>query len=228
MENTGASATRLFVGTTELDSMLDAAARELYDRLVKAIGHERYSLTGSITTVRGQTTYDLPDDFYQLLSVRANYSGLWQELDPYAPSQIAELRNGASYGSGCPPLYRLTGIYGSNINPTFKDQIRLEPAPSAVFTVELDYIPTFIVMTSGTEYSGVNGWEDYIVFSVVADVLAKEESENGYWVAKKNEVGARIDALASRRDRSKPAYVVCREPPGGRLRGLWGSGRRWP
>lgn len=227
-ENVGLSANRLFVSVTELDSMIDAAMRDLYDLLVRSRGHEYYAKTATLTTattVNGQYGYDLPADFYQGLAVRALRDGLWRELGPYNPAEVAALRNNAAIGGSYEVRYRYGGSYATDGDPVHRERLLLAPTQTIALTVEVDYIPTYLTTTSSVGYNGVQGWEDYAVYSVVAHMLAKEESDPSYWLAQKGATEQRIRELASSRDAGQPQFITMRDPLDSRCQGLSG-GRR--
>lgn len=228
-EVVGGSANRLFISDTELSTMIDAAMRDLYDLLVQARGHEYYASTaplGAPTVVDGQYGHDLPADFYQLLSCRALRDGMWRDLAPYAPSEAAKLRNSAALGQSFEVRYRLGGSYATDADPQARERVLLSPTPTSTLAVEVDYIPTYLTTTANVSYNGVQGWEDYAVYSVVAHMLAKEESDPSYWLGMKSQTESRIRALAGNRDASRPQYVVAREPLESRA-GFRGFRRGW-
>lgn len=237
-ETLGQSADRLFISEDELNRMIDAAMRDLYDMLVQARGHEYYAATASSapgssillagpTTVRGQYGYDLPADWYQTLAVRVRFGSddVWHDAPPYAPGDAASLRNSNAVGGSRALRYRHGGSYATDADPVHRDRLVLSPTPADAVTLEVDYIPTYLTTTESVSYNGVQGWEDYAVYSVVADILAKEESDPSYWMARKGEVAARIRALAGSRDAGHPQYISCRDPIDSRGPGR-GVGRR--
>src|SRR5690242_73475 len=70
------------LNAVSLDTLINTCLAELYDVLVAARGHEYYATDADISVVSGTTTYDLPTDVYQLLSIRLNWG----------PTQIEELK----------------------------------------------------------------------------------------------------------------------------------------
>lgn len=220
-ENVGLSANRLFVDPTELNELIDDGFRELDCLLAEARGHDYAAKTAPLTTmtvVDGQTGFDLPVDFFELLSVRLVESGTWRELERYHPSQVAALRNSASRGTFSALRYRIGGSAPDDVDQNARERIVVEPVPTTAPTLEVDYVPQLIVMASGdAKFQGVNGWESYVVYSVVADVLAKGEEDPSYWMAKKEAVKQRIARLRDGRDQSKPTNIILK--PFGRIRG---------
>ncbi len=229
-ENVGLSANRLFVSEAELERMIDAAMRDLYDLLVRSRGHEYYAKTATLppgTTVNGQFGHDLPADWYQTLAVRGRYgpSDVLRDMAPYSPGEAAELRNNQTFGGSRDARYRHGGTYATDADPVFRDRLLISPTPTETLTIELDYIPTYLTTTTGVSYNGVQGWEDYAVYTVVGHMLAKEESDPSYWMAQRAATEARIRDLASSRDAGRPAYIRRIEPINSRDGGR-GFGRR--
>ncbi len=225
-ENVGLSANRLFISDAELTRMIDAAMRDLYDLLVQARGHEYYAATattdtsGTIlitgpTVVRGQYGYTLPADWYQTLAVRARFGtdDIWRDVPPYSPGEVADMRNQSTIGGTRQLRYRHGGTYAVDGDTVHRERLLVSPTPTEAVTIEVDYIPTYLTVTAGAvSYNGVQGWEDYAVYSVVGHMLAKEESDPSYWLAQKASTEARIRNLAASRDAGRPQYIQRREP----------------
>lgn len=61
-----------FADTNQVIDLLNTAVTEVYDILVAASPPDYFSTDFTITTVSGQTSYDLPSDFYKLRAVFVN------------------------------------------------------------------------------------------------------------------------------------------------------------
>lgn len=226
-----------FVSDTELKTMIRESYAELYDLLVAARGVEYYRKTTTIGVAAD--TQELPLDatnapkFYQLLEVlvarTATISeqvverGTWLSVDaasdwvtlrPYQVHETAGLLNTTYTAPEC-LRYRLGGQqYVADTTDSYPI-LELLPAPTENVALKLIYLPIADVQTSaespGDEtYDGVNGWEEFIVCDVAARVLAIEESDNSYWVGRREQLRARVQGLAGARNAGQPERVVDR------------------
>lgn len=195
-----------FVDDAELTRSINDGLAELYDLMVEVRGDLFFATTVDLTTVAGQTSYDLPDDFYSLTKVIASRSGsdqwcsvpLWGLDDyPYLLSMKA--------GSGNVLRYRLQGT-----------RLVLLPVPVSGETVRVMYVPTFTPLVSDLDsVDGVNGWADYAALSAAIDMMQKEESDPSVLLMKRNNIEARIRKMVTMRDDAEPEQV-----PDGRRDGI--------
>lgn len=239
-ENVGVSANRLFVSPGELNAMIDAAMRDLYDLLVRSRGHEYYLKVasteagaqvplGAPSTVGGAFGYTLPADWYETRAVRAYYDSTWRDLAPFDPGEVSTLRNDQAIGGARGLRYRHGGNYATSADNVHRERLLIAPTPTfTIDALEVVYLPTFLTQTGldAVTYNGVQGWEDYAVFDVVAQMLAKEESDPTFWLGRREKVEERIRSLASSRDAGRPQYIQARDPLESRG-GRWGSRRGW-
>lgn len=229
-----------FLSDLELNRLLNEAAYELYDLLIESRGELYYTTEHAFNTVAGQRRYTLPSAFYRLVGVTLSQnagSGVrGSGVNPPYPAEWRELRrmNPAewAYQDSLPGQYHnlkytLTGT-GNAGTSTQKAEIALYPLPAGVYCVQLQYIPVLDLSPDGitTEpvYDGINGWEDYIVYSVASVVANMQEESNDLWMNKKAEIKQRIQKLAFTRDRSQPVQVADRWSP----LDIYSDWRRWP
>ncbi len=200
-----------FFVDAEIEEMLDASARVLYDLLLDALGQERV-LTSATIAVTGPTTqYDLPADFYQLIALRARSGTNRINLTQFSRVEAAQLLSAANAGYSFPSFYRLRGKQSTDASPGDVDQIELLPAlpTGAAATLDVDYVPTFQTRAApNVSYNGINGWESYCVYDVVAQMFSlRQRGDPTLWVAKKEEERARIERRRTQRDVRAPRIV---------------------
>lgn len=223
-----------FITTAEWNFMIDSAAKWLYDRLIQARGQEYFAKLVEVSTTANVGEVDLVSatyagqgsptdltgaDFYQLLSVHENSTGDWRTVDPLHREELGDLWNATEAsvagGSWSYPRfkYRLAGEQSDAfINGYRFDVLEILPTPKSVFTLRIYYIPAFAYTVpaepgeteDGYVLNGVNGWEDAIIWRVVAWALAKEESDASFALSQLALCEQRIDMLASNRDASRP------------------------
>lgn len=222
-----------FISDTELNRLLNEAAYELYDLLIAARGELYYTTEWAFNTVVGQRRYVLPTKFYRLVGINITsqpgvpseevplleapqvtppVNAVWLELPRMSMAEWH--RQDSLYGSTYSILkYTLTGM-GNNGTNQQKAEIALYPVPSGIYCINLMYIPVLDLsgapVSAEPVYDGINGWEDYIVYSVASVVAGMQEDSNDLWLAKKAELKKRIEALAPTRDRVQPVQVADR------------------
>lgn len=186
-----------FASPDELNRMVNAAVRRLYNKLVMARGHY-YASAYTIATVNGTELYDLPTDFFQLLSVSAEVdSGYWCDVETFELREEHRLR-GVRHGAPSTTRYTLLA-----------QQLLVLPTPTQVFNLRLRYIPTAPELTSDSStFDAINGFEDHAVLSVAIRLLAKEESDTRALEGERVEIEQQIAHLAPNRNAGGPAQVV--------------------
>lgn len=178
----------------------------LYDLMVEARGRSyfRKSPAREITTTADTSAYDLPDDFYRLISVRRRNG---ENLFAFAPDEEAELRR-TDRSSQYPTHYELR-----------KSTIELLPLHSPGSVIVLDYVPAYTdLVDDDDELDGVDGWEEYVV-CFAARCMAVKDDEGGLVQALDRDLAMlerRIAKLAPKRDGFRPERV--KDVRGGRFR----------
>jgi hypothetical protein len=180
--------------------------QEFHDMLVEARAMEFFRKSFTISTVAIISSYSLPDDLYELLSVDI-YIAPNQVLSarPYMEAQRNQFRWYPGWFYNTPVLFRMQGSPTTIAAALQPGVINFTPQPSSVSTIVLNYVPTFRKWaTDGTEdafeFDGVNGWEMYIVWKVVAYCREKMTMDSDFAIARANEVKQRIIDLAVDRD----------------------------
>lgn len=156
--------TAAFLTDSEVNGLVNDAIAELYDLLVSARGHEYYAQNIQLATSSGYQYVALPSDFYEALTLFANWGAQQlEELDSldHLGDQV-EFRNYATWAQYSPKAWRLTQ----------GNRIELFPTPTAATNLELRYVPTFRALTDGGQtFDGVNGWDKMICARVAMEIL---------------------------------------------------------
>jgi hypothetical protein len=222
-----------FVSDSEWNLMIDSAAKWLYDRLIQARGQEYFAKLAEVTTVPDSSELDMTQavaytgtateqtgvDLYQLLAVHENSTGEWRTVDPFTREEMGDLWNATDAtvtgGTWSFPRfrYRLTGEHSTDVLTGYRfDILEILPIPKTSFVVRVQYIPTFSFTApvtpaegeDGYVLNGINGWEDAVIWRVVAWALAKEESDASFALSQLALCEQRIDMLAASRDAGRP------------------------
>jgi len=192
MENSG------FISDSELNTYINASYAELYDLLVSRYGDDYFvSSPYSITTTVNVDTYSLPSDFYKLLGVDYKLdSSNWASLRKFEFSDRNLYQNGSVLYINV-LRYR---ILGSNLKFT--------PMPKGNEVLRAWYIPLPVALASDSDsFSGINGFEEYIVIDAAIKMLAKEESDTSEMFNEKLAIKLRIEQMANDRDVGQAATV---------------------
>lgn len=173
---------------------------ELYEKMVVAKGADYFEKVATINTTSGQSLYDLPSDFYQLLAVEAVLNGqpLW--LRSFTRAERAILANTNIFTDRDPIAYRIRG-----------NQIETLPIPPSATPLRLYYVPQPPRLAGpGDSFDFEAGWEQYVVSWAVKEIADREHDDqlSGTAAASMALVGARIDSMAAHRDASYPPRIT--------------------
>lgn len=182
-----------FASDSELNSLINSSANELWDLLVSTV--EDYGLTSStISVVAGTDTYSLPSNFYKLRGVDLVVDGNGNAVT-LKPFNFAE-RNAYLFT----PTWNVVGLSYLRYH-VVGNSIRFVPVPNQAQTVKLWYIPVLTQMSAdGDTLDGVNGFEEYVVVDAARKLRVKEESDTTQLDMEKAALIARIQAMAADRD----------------------------
>lgn len=183
-----------FVTDAEIDSSLNTQLRTLYAKLVEVRGAPYFRSVWSFSTVAGTTEYALPAAFMQLLSVHLVENGAVTALAEAQESELAKLESGLDTH---PLRYHLRGGY-----------LALLPTPQVVRSVRAAYVPAFTTLVADSDtFDGVGGFEQLAVWSVVAELVAKDMRDPSFALTQVAKWDELVSAAAPNRDAAGPPRV---------------------
>lgn len=200
------NATDRFPKSEVIDEYNESLAA-LYDRILRARGQEYFEKSTPITTTSNVATYDLPSDFYEIISIELNVAGYAYKLRRFDREQRAYLGSTALSFSG---EYFRYMVHGKGTYSA-ADTIEFLPIPASNSAVTLFYVPCAAKLAAdGDTFDGVNGWEEYAILDAASKLLVKNRKlDAATAIAQMREViGQRIDGLVPRRDVSGPGHVT--------------------
>jgi hypothetical protein len=179
-----------FITDAEITELLNYGCSAVYDLLVEAKGQEFYKAQYTFSTTSNNQTYPLPPDMFQLMTVDLNLgNNIVLTCRPFMPSERNRFRWYWGWSYSQPVWYRIQG-----------PSIVFIPAPSAVYSVTLGYYPTYQQLSDPSDsFDGINGWEEYGIWSAVADCKAKGDEDPSYALGKMRELKEKIEAMAADR-----------------------------
>jgi hypothetical protein len=185
-----------FVTDAEVTEYLNQEIAELYARIVQAQGPEHYRSSASVPVVSGTALYALPADFFQLQALEATLGGITGRLRPFMQSEHALLANAQPYAWYSPIRYRVQA-----------NNLEILPA-TQTFNATLYYTPAPPRLVSGGDtFDGFAGYEVAAIYGACATVLAKEESDPGFYMAQRDRIYTQIQSVAAQRDANEPERV---------------------
>lgn len=186
-----------------LDSFLlrriNVYAAKLHSMLCRALP-DFLAREADFATIANQTEYPLVDDFYTIISVRADDdSQVWQLPRYNMQRELADLHQLGINGSSTIHQYCYRIV---------RDKMHIRPTPTtAGHTITYVYNPAYADKVADTEtIDGINGWEEYIVQEVAADVCQRDETDPALHLQRAAQMRAEIEALAYDRDEG-PEYI---------------------
>jgi len=189
-----------FVTDEEILEYLNQEFAELRGRLRMNEGQVHEVQVEDIVVRSGTEAYDLPPDFWELLSIHVTIGGRPRMLDSFMEQERADLLAGPFFSTVESPRYRLMG-----------KQIEFLPATQD-FTATVRYAPNTgrlrLGQTPPDKVDGYNGYEVAAIYGAVAICNAKEETDPSFYLAQKDRILKQIDALAARRDAGRPERVT--------------------
>lgn len=197
-----------FFSAAEMEQYIDNSVGDFYDLLQSCYGANFTAKSATISTTAGTDTYTLATDFYKLLAVKIPYStsparyvdalpGGFEDFDTsYADVQWYAGRNSTTV--------RYQILSGNTI--------RLMPAPpTSGIQIVIKYYPAWDV--DALTVSAPNGWEQYIVWGVAAQMMIKENSDYTRFEAMQQKMALKIRNNAERVS-AKPLRVRDVAPDG--------------
>ncbi len=156
-------------GTSALDRFPDLECILYLNRAVWAFHRVMVESRGGnykVSTVNGTSVYALDAAFYRLLNVNATLNGHKFWLDSFDENERAQLSDANNGWSGQPFKYSLVG-----------SNIEFLPTPSAVYTIEVRFVPDPPTLVAGNSYDAVNGdGVNFIVDTMAGFMALKDEN----------------------------------------------------
>ncbi|MCL2724781.1 MAG: hypothetical protein FWD69_10130 [Polyangiaceae bacterium] len=185
-----------FVTDAELTEYLNQELAELHGRLTRNQG-QPFLRSQIVFDVRPPTSlYSLPSDFWAAQEVTATYGGITAPMLSFGPVQHGFLSSNIAISPFQAARYR---VQANNI----------EFLPKTLsYTATVYYTPASIRLVNPSDvFDGYNGYEVAAIYGACATVLAKEESDPGFYLSQKERVYGHIDSLSAYRDMLQPERV---------------------
>lgn len=191
-----------FISVTELDALINESYAEFIDMLLEVTGPETLATQSVVTTTVGLPSLQL--NYYRLLSLQLLVNGQYEPLEQGSFMDTQRADGGWGWGQSRAVIY-----HPGPMNATATRQIGLWPAPQAVHSVRVYYIPTVTELVLGTDtLNGLNGWEQWIVLDCAIKILEKEESDTTALMRRLEKLEARIQAAAMRANQGRSQAIA--------------------
>lgn len=186
-----------YIDNTQLDRLISRSWARFYGRWAQ-VSEDHFTTTDTITTAAGTESYSLPADFLMLRYLEADLGGVRPARLRKFSLQERHLLGG-SWTPGQMIAYRIVG----------EDSVRFLPVPSAVHTVTVFYVPAPSVLAEAEDTIDVRaGWDDWIVYDVVAKIALKQERDVSVPIALRDSVWREdILPLVAEEDTADPECV---------------------
>jgi hypothetical protein len=166
-----------YIDNTQLDRMINRSWARLYARIAK-LAEDDYTSDTTIATVAAQEEYSLPADFLTLRHIEVDV-GATRPLRMRKFSLAERPLLEGPWAPGQMICYRIVG----------PDTIRFLPTPTGVHTVTVFYIPAPDVLVATSDaIDARSGWDDWIVYDVVAKLGLKQEADVATPIALRDDV----------------------------------------
>lgn len=179
-----------YVSDEELTRYINGSVSELYGLLVRAYGEDYVYEETSVIVPAGAKSVDLPDNYAKHYWVEYEQGGKRVEIRQF------QMRD-RNIESG-PYKHRVMG-----------KKLYLNKAPTSDLTIYMAIVPVYTDMTDDEdEFDFVMDWEEYVVADVCLKMMAKQQDDLTYYVAKKQEQLDRIEKERIGRNLAEPQIMV--------------------
>jgi len=183
---------------TLLDDLIKQAIMDVLDIILEV--NPTYNQTSTDLDITSGTDYvATPSDFYKGYGVQVYDSdGLWKWMDRFEWLDLEDTNTNQTTRTAL--KYRFDG---SNI------RFHQTPGWSATGGLRLHYVEVPSVCTADysvapTSWDCIHGWDDYVVWSVVAQINEAKKLDPSFAASMMSRAGQRIQRAARHRDLARP------------------------
>ena len=200
----------------DVDRYINQGRAEFRDLLIEARGSEflRADAPETITTTEDTTSYELPEQFYLLISVRLQADSFSEPLVPFNSQEEPRLRDTNATALGYPTHYQLRRTSDGT------SSLAVLPEHDAGLSIIVDYVPALEDLEADDDTDdGINGWEAYVVDYAAREMAIRDQEWDLVKVIEGDmaRMRERIMRLAPRRDMHRARRV--KDVRGARLLG---------
>lgn len=182
-----------FMPDAECLAHLNEELAELYDLIIECSDDDYYRGSQTVTAQPGVTVYALNIPVYKVISVDV----VWSSNIRRSAIRFQEAERNRFLGLTVAWTYLADVYYRTN-----GDNIEIQPTPQAGVTMQINYVPAFVELTTlSSTFDSVNRWHMAAVWGLAATICQKDDNESGAaaCLARKASHVARIRALAGSR-----------------------------
>lgn len=138
--------------------------------------------SATLTIAANDSTVPIPTDLVRLYGFDIQVSGKWRELFEFQFSERNDYED--SWSSTGPPTY---------FRQRDASLIDIMPASDGVYSYRLWYLPTGDELDADTDFDGIAGWEDWLIFDTAIRISTRDAGINDNFELLQAEL-ARIEA----------------------------------
>ena len=164
----------------QLNGLIDSAWTHLWDIMTSAEPF-RFVEQADISITSGTRSFDLPSDFKSCMGVAVSDTS---KTDGYSSLERYNWKERYNYNNSQDKLYAKYNIQNG--------KLWLFPTPNWSDTVRIEYIPYAEEWSDSTTIDTVNGWDEWIVYQVCADLHGLDKEDPAYFIMMRQNVENRI------------------------------------
>ncbi len=166
-------------------------SNQAFRLMISAVSDYYKTKSATLTIAGGDSTIPVPADFVRLYGFDIQIQGRWRELIHFQFSERNKYED-AWLSTGPPTYFRERSA----------SLVDIMPAADGAYSYRLWYLPTGDELDAATDFDGIAGWEDWLIFDTALRISTRDADVNDnyqYLQGEMARVETRIKAEASKR-----------------------------
>lgn len=174
-----------FLNNNWLDREIKRSALRLWDVLYHSWGPSFLTESTTVATVSGTREYELPSNMWRFTRADRDISGTRVPMKRISFASATLSDESSSWSNGVAEYYHRHFTSGGAGSDSYaatgvRSRIGFNPIPGAVYTVNINYIPTPPTFrVDGVDHLNLLGFEQYVILQVAMRVRQKDEGDIG-------------------------------------------------
>jgi hypothetical protein len=166
--------------TEKIETALNQS-NQAFRLMISAVSDYYKAKSATLSIAAGDSTIPIPADMVRLYGFDIQVQGRWRELNEFQFSDRNRYED--NWVTTGPPTY---------FRQRSETQIDIMPTADGVYSYRLWYLTTGAELDASTDFDGIAGWEDWLVFDSALRISTRDADVNDNYQYLQGEM-ARID-----------------------------------